>query len=113
MQHESKVMGAIHGVVQLAVPAGISVASSMLGDTYKIMQGESWKKIESLKYVPIGGKFLHGWAGAGKQREKERKAKERKAKGGKGGVLPRGSQMPEGSQMPRSSQMPRGSQMPR
>ena len=113
MQHESKVMGAIHGVVQLAVPAGISVASSMLGDTYKIMQGESWKKIESLKYVPIGGKFLHGWAGAGKQREKERKAKERKAKGGKGGVLPRGSQLPEGSQMPRSSQMPRGSQMPR
>jgi len=73
------------GVQTLAVtvaPPIVGVGDTMIRDVMRVIDGESWKKIESVKYAPFVGRMIHGGMGAGKEREKKAKRKAAKKSGG-------------------------------
>jgi len=79
IERDGYVGGITMTAVKTAAPALGGVVDTVVRDVIRIFHGESWKKIEALKYLPFAGRPAHGGLGAGKTREKERKRKEGKA----------------------------------
>ena len=73
---------ALQTLAVTVAPPLLGVAETMLQDVVRVIDGESWKKIESVKYLPFAGKIIHGRFGAGDLRDREAERKAAKKSGG-------------------------------